>query len=144
MRSSTTHISVVLGLFVLPLLLACAEPTRPGLPDADAPTGAPQASSELSAEILGPTSIGATERCSWAARLSGVRAHYSIEWRRRDPGDETWRVVETMPVYGGGLHGSRSFQLRLDVTDATGSASDQISVRAGGSSGCVDGSERGE
>lgn len=139
MRRQTTHLSVAFALTVS-LLSGCEEPTRPGSPD-NAPAGAQDPSTQLSAEILGPTSIGASERCSWAARLTRVLPHYSIEWWRRDAGEGSYRLVETLPVYGGGLDGNRSFELRLEVRDATGSAGAEAAVYAGVDSGCVDGSE---
>jgi hypothetical protein len=144
MRRKIKHLSAALGLAALPLLLACEEPTRPGLEDGDALAGLPHASGNLWVEIQGPTSIGALETCSWSAMVGGVRGRYSIEWLRRDAEDESWRQVERLPVYGGGMSGHLSFDLKLEVRDsADGLATAEMTVQTGPRIGCVDESEDG-
>lgn len=138
MRRHFKHLGVALGVAILPLLSACEDPTRPGLDDGERPAGATGASADISAEIEGPASIGSLETCSWFARIGEVHGPYSIEWYRRDAGDGSWTLVERLPIYGGGLDGYATFELRLEVRNAENRlASATLTVRSGQKNGCV-------
>ena len=105
---------------------------RPTPAGADAPSLAVGlTASDLAVTITGPTVLQSEGSYTWYANVSGGSAPYTYQWERRNSGSTTWSAV----IGGTGsswtrsfFSGSNTFDLRVTVTSAGGTAVDTHTV----------------
>lgn len=119
----------LLTLAVCVGVAACGDlPSAPATPEA-VTTTATQSISPLAVDISGPDYIygEGVDTYTWTANVRGGSSPYSYQWQIRLEGD-IWRNAGTGSSYTRQVHfawGHPSFTLRLVVTSAGSTASDE-------------------